>query len=669
MAENSTSMVNIQMAKYNKVEPIERETAKGWAEYGEGNIFPQYILDLYANSSVHGSIVNSIAFMISGKGFQSLNQAVTNQIESWQLNEILPSLAIDLKLQGGFYLEFIMSMDMSRIAQVNHLPFENCRRAVSDENDCITGIWYSRDWEDTRKQKNRPEYVPVFNPSNPQARQVIFCDMLTPGSLYYPRPDYYSAINWIELTKHISEFHVNNILNGLFPSFHIAFNNGIPSPEAERAIIRDLERNISGTSNAGKFFATFNKSADQAPKLEPFPTNDADKQYTFLSTEARDQIIVAHRVTSPILLGVREGSGLGSNTDEMKTALQIFSKQVIEPFQRIILDAIAVALDYNGLPAEIEIVQNDVLMQEQAVVSDASGAVASVDVASQALNGAQIASLLEIIVQTTAKVLTIPSAKAITRASFPMLSEDVISSIFDNLSPVTIDPAQVVQSITEKKKDDCEHMLCMSSDDDDFTAEQEEWWLNRLDSIGEQLSEDEWELIDDTRLDATDHEHKLINELQYKKYASGLEKKSRMDSGMYKIRYAYTLGLRDNSRAFCKKMVALSSQGVVYRWEDISSESPEFNMSDSGVNSQFAAAGESTYDIWKFKGGIHCYHAWRRLIFKRKLATGKGQKGFLPDEPENYTKIGVIEAVIKGVPLKDIEADYATAGTPTRLLE
>lgn len=657
MAENSTSMVNIQMAKYNKVEPIERETSKGWAEYGEGNIFPQYILDLYANSSVHGSIVNSIAFMISGKGFQSLNQAVTKQIESWQLNEILPSLAIDLKLQGGFYLEFIMSMDMSRIAQVNHLPFENCRRAVSDENDCITGIWYSRDWEDTRKQKNRPEYVPVFNPSNPQARQVIFCDMLTPGSLYYPRPDYYSAINWIELTKHISEFHVNNILNGLFPSFHIAFNNGIPSPEAERAIIRDLERNISGTSNAGKFFATFNKSADQAPKLEPFPTNDADKQYSFLSTEARDQIIVAHRVTSPILLGVREGAGLGSNTDEMKTALQIFSKQVIEPFQRIILDAIAVALDYNGLPAEIEIVQNDVLMQDQGVEADAE--------AVQAIEPSQISALLEIVSQVTANELTIVSAKAIARASFPKLSEDVINSIFDNLSPT----AQVVQSITEKKKDDCEHMLCMSADDDDFSAEQEQWWLNRLDSIGEQLSEDEWELIDDTRLDATDHEHKLINELQYKKYASGLEKRSRMDSGMYKIRYAYTLGLRDNSRAFCKKMVALSSQGVVYRWEDISPESPEFNMSDSGVNSQFAAAGESTMDIWKYKGGKHCYHAWRRLIFKRKLATGKGQKGFLPDEPENYTKIGVIEAVIKGVPLKDIEADYATAGTPTRLLE
>lgn len=426
-------MVNLQMAKYNKIEPIEKETPKGWTEYGEANIFPQYLIDLYTNSPVHGSLINSIAFMIAGKGFQSVNPSTQQWIEKWGLNEIASSIAIDLKMQGGFYLEFIMSMDMRTIVQVNHLPFENCRRAVSDENDCITGIWYSRDWEDIRKVKNRPEYVPVFDPSNPQARQVIFCDMLTPGSLYYPRPDYLAAINWIELTKHISEFHVNNILNGLFPSFHIAFNNGVPSPEAERSIIRDLERNISGTSNAGKFFATFNRNADEAPKLEPFPTNDADKTYDYLSTEARDQIIVAHRVTSPILMGVRDGGGLGSNTDEMKTALQIFSKQVIEPFQRIILDGITQALKYNGAPTEIEIVQNDILMAEGNV------------------NEFDLTKMLDILEKIHANILNVPSAKALVTASFPTLSPDVVNSIFDNLSPVVIDPAQVVQSIKKKR--------------------------------------------------------------------------------------------------------------------------------------------------------------------------------------------------------------------------
>ena len=93
--------------------------------------------------------------------------------------------------------------------------------------------------------------------------------------------------------------------------------------------------------------------------------------------------------------------------------------------------------------ANCTIVQNDLLTDEQ--VTDAGTTTASVDVASQALNGAQIASILEIIVQTTANVLTIPSAKAITKAAFPMLGDAEINNIFDNLSNVVIDPTQVVQ--------------------------------------------------------------------------------------------------------------------------------------------------------------------------------------------------------------------------------
>ncbi len=147
------------------------------------------------------------------------------------------------------------------------------------------------------------------------------------GSLYYPRPDYISSKDWIELTRHISEYHVNNILNGFFPSFHINFPNGEPSPEAQRLISREIERNLSGTQNAGKFLITFTKSKDEAPVIQPFPVTDADKQYEYLSKEATSQIIVAHRVTSPLLMGVRtDGNGLGSNTDEIKAALYVFTR-------------------------------------------------------------------------------------------------------------------------------------------------------------------------------------------------------------------------------------------------------------------------------------------------------------------------------------------------------
>ncbi len=86
--------------------------------------------------------------------------------------------------------------------------------------------------------------------------------------------------------------------------------------------------------------------------------------------EATSQIIVAHRVTSPLLMGVRtDGNGLGSNTDEIKAALYVFTKQVIEPFQRIITDAVEKILAFNGVPSQVIIEKNDIIeMQAETTV-------------------------------------------------------------------------------------------------------------------------------------------------------------------------------------------------------------------------------------------------------------------------------------------------------------
>ncbi len=138
--------------------------------------------------------------------------------------------------------------------------------------------------------------------------------------------------------------------------------------------------------------------------------------------------------------------------DEIKAALYVFTKQVIEPFQRIITDAVEQILAFNGVPSQVTIEKNDIIeiAQEQGALPSDTTAAAPIDVASQALNGAQIASLLEIIVQTTANVLTVPSAKAITTASFPMLSQEQINSIFDNLSSTPINPATVLSALKKK---------------------------------------------------------------------------------------------------------------------------------------------------------------------------------------------------------------------------
>jgi hypothetical protein len=322
-------MSNIQainLSAYEPVEAIEKENRAGWIDYGFNNLFPQHLITLYYNSPIHNALTNSIAYMIEGKGTGTI------------LDNALQGIAFDLKLQGSFCAEVIWSLDFTRIVQINHLPFENCRLAYDKDEDDITGIFYSKDWANTRSKKGKPEFIPAFNPSiaQEQPRQVIYAHGMMAGSSYYAKPDYFGALNYVELSYQMGMYHVNNILNGLFPSFIINFLNGIPQKEEREAIRREWETRLSGASNAGKFLMTFNEDPARAPQIESFPLSDADKQYQFLSEETAKQIMVGHRVVSPLIHGIRDTTGFGSNKDEMVVGLEIFNNQVIKPYQRII---------------------------------------------------------------------------------------------------------------------------------------------------------------------------------------------------------------------------------------------------------------------------------------------------------------------------------------------
>ncbi len=83
-------------------------------------------------------------------------------------------------------------------------------------------------------------------------------------------------------------------------------------------------------------------------------------------------------------------------------------------------------------------------------------------------------------------------------------------------------------------------------------------------------------------------------------------------------------------------MVAMSKAGAVFKYEDIQ------QMSDDGVNGEFAPAGQSEYDIFRWVGGAYCHHHWRRQIYFRKQEKGK----FLPNKGlDNDKRVGNVPYV------------------------
>jgi hypothetical protein len=555
-------MSNIQainLSAYQPVEAIETENRAGWINYGQNNLFPQHLISLYYNSPIHNALTNSIAYMIEGQGTGTI------------LDNALQGISFDLKLQGAFCAEVIWSMDFTRVVQINHLPFENCRLAYDKDEDDITGIFYSKDWANTRSKKGKPEFIPAFNPSiaQEQPRQVIYAHGMMAGSSYYAKPDYFGALNYVELSYQMGLYHVNNILNGLFPSFIINFLNGIPQKEERESIRREWETRLSGASNAGKFLMTFNEDPARAPQIEAFPLSDADKQYQFLSEETAKQIMVGHRVVSPLIHGIRDTTGFGSNKDEMVVGLEIFNNQVIKPYQRIIERV------FTPILGEINIEMNSPFDEEVVVVE-----------------------------------------------------------------PTT-------QAIELKKK--------VVAAENDFSDEQGRVWINALKEKGEVVDLNEWELLSEEDVTDPHNEQNFRQEyMSVRDYANADERSPFGDTGLYKLRYAYSQNLSEDSREFCQEMVGLSQSGLSFRFEDI-----EKMSKDPDINPNFGPGGSNTYDIFIWKGGAFCHHFWKRQIYIRKRDS-KGR--ILPNDGLNNDKrVGNNPFV----PQKGAEG-VAPINTPTR---
>jgi hypothetical protein len=599
MSHNESNIVSLKLSEYVAKSDAEKVDRKGWVNYGDQNDFPQYLRDLAHESPVHGSLVVAIGDMIAGKGIQS--EQYQAELDALKIDTLTYACAHDLKLFGGFYIEVIWSNDRTVISKLNAIPFEECRIAVNQDDDSEIGIFHSYDWSNTRKKRNTPEFIPKYNYLTREAepRQIYWCFTYT-GSDVYPRPDYWSAINYIELDKQISIFHINQISNGLFPSTIINFYNGQATPEQKQQMMMDWENKMSGARNAGKVVMFFNERDQPKTEITPFPVNDADKQYQLMNDTATQKIITAHRVTTPLLFGIRDtGSGFGSNKDEMATGLEIFNNQVIEPYQAKINYSLEELLSNQMPGVTFEILPNTPLAVEQAeVVVDATGGTTA-DVAATALNGAQITSLVDIVMQSAAGAVPVTSAKAIVQAAFPTLPAATVDAIFADVMPGSLQPQEVIMN-DEKKKDD-------STVGDALIA------------LGEDAKE-EWLLIDAYNADE-EIEHEFAVRTGAARPAAKSEQDAIIEGKYFITRYVYAGSFtHDNMRPFCKKMI---EAGKLYRKEDIVS------MENVAVNPGWGPNGANTYDIWFYKGGGNCRHFWEKRVY----VDAKGAK-INPNDPD-----------------------------------
>jgi hypothetical protein len=355
----------------------------------------------------------------------------------------------------------------------------------------------------------------------------------------------------------------------------------------------DWEGKLSGAKNTGKFIITFNNpGSDNSPEITSFPMTEANTSYLELSyRQCTEQIFIAHRVTTPRIFGVADsGNGLSSNTDEMLVGLNIFNAQVIEPKRRMIETTLNKITEFNSEP-EVKITSNEIVLKP----GEAVGAQAEegVDVAATALNGAQIASLVEIIIQASTAIIPIESAKAIITASFPTLTQQQVDDIFTGVVPGSVNPAEIalraMRIVMNKNK----------SELDKFIEQGEA-------TPAGYILIDSFEVTDDD----DDHTDKLrslhFTSTGTARPNSRSEQDERIDDKLFITRYRYRGELKTDTREFCRKML---SSDKLYRKEDI------LQMENKAVNPGWGPEGANTYNIWFYKGGGNCHHFWQKEVY------------------------------------------------------
>ena len=583
----------VKLSHYNIPHLVE-DTRNDWVNFGKDNLYPNYLLDLFLGSAINGALVKSIGAMIYGEGLAATNvDENTDTKESWlRLNELLHN-SDDEVLKD-------LAMDLKLFGGC----YVNC-------------IW-SRD----RSKIAKITHIPA---------QYIRSGKMVDGEI----DTYYYSADWSRVRK--AEYK---------PRAYRAFSVEDRSDASQILMIRD--------KNPALFYGF-------AP--------DYVAATDWIQMELEIAQFHLSNITSGMTPSMHVGFSNGVPTDEERRTIE---RQLNAKFAGS-GNAGKILITFNDGKETAPIIEPIQMNDAQnAWVEMQKSAVANI------LAGHRVVSPLLFGIRTDTGGGLGSNADEL-RDAYSLFNNTVIvpfqSTLLKGLEKIfrvndinldlyfkTLKPADFIdlevtktQSEEDQEKEgvskediDSEDLVEMSDDDLNIIFEELQ---------GEQIDEEIWEIVDeqDEGLieDYEEWANSLIKETKSKfadEIISKEDQPSQLDKSFYRVRFKYIKKSRKPSkstRTFCKNMMRLAKAGFVYRLEDIDKASRE------GVNKQLGHKGRA-YDLFRFKGGVYCRHAWKIILYRLKDGTELKDAESMDDYtktdsiPKSYTPKprGIKDAVI-----------------------
>ena len=333
-----------QYVETNIVLPTEKVTNRDFVEWGKGNNYPGYLLDLYNNVTTLRSIINGNIDFVTGDDVTILPlgdrfaEGIMNT-RGDMITDIVRDLAKDYNLYGGFALQIIRDHN-GDVAEIYYIDMRFIRS--NKENDVF---YYNEHWDKGGRKdviiypkflRNLDWASLTDEERDRHASSILFIKNV--HTQVYPAPMYAASVLSCEIEKAISQYHWNSLNNNFCPDIIINFNNGDPGDEIKEEIVSDLEEKFSGYQNGKRFMVSFNKDRMSAVTIDAIKTDDFSERYKALEESCRRQIFSAFRA-QPLLFGLNSDVSTGFSTDEFEQTFKLYNRTQIRPVQRLIADA------------------------------------------------------------------------------------------------------------------------------------------------------------------------------------------------------------------------------------------------------------------------------------------------------------------------------------------
>tara|TARA_B110000211_G_scaffold11123_2_gene11672 strand:+ start:2326 stop:4251 length:1926 start_codon:yes stop_codon:yes gene_type:complete len=629
-----------KLAAYTAPEVVELKN-KDWVQYGIDNNYFNYIIDVNNNSTTCRAITIGVSNMIYGKGLAAHDgdkrPEQYAQMMSLFKKSDLRRFINDYKVLG--MAAFQLVYQDGRVKEVHHFPMETLRAEKCNDDGEIEAWYYSNHW-DNLKPTEQPERIPAFGYGKDNGVEMYVLKPYEAGKYYYSSPDWSSAMPYAVLEDEIGDYLINDCINGFSGTKVVNFNNGVPDPDKMQSIKSDVLGKLTG-SRGEKVIVAFNNNAESKTTIDDIPLNDAPAHYQYLADECFKKLIVGHRVTSPMLLGIREGNdGMGNNAEEIKTATQLFDNIVIQCFQDQVIDCIDAILSVNDIALDLyfktlkplDFTDIDIVNEE--IIEEETG----YEMSLKKIDGIE-----------AYKTIEEAEAKALEQGCKGHHEHEMDGEVFympceshEKASLSEKESKEILGSLAESGVEMSNDYVYVDEIDDDSDIDNEDWANYLIKEKKSTLSKVKGLLG-------------LKDEIDSKKNGSSF---SYLDSknGLYKIRYTYARGSYKPSlsqRDFCRNMINMANAGIVWTIEDIDRASRE------GVNRELGHNGQS-YDLFKFKGGIYCRHKWRKVLYRLESNTEPS------DNLGNYKKTKTIPKSYMKNPTGSKQSGIAPENMPNR---